>query len=77
MINARAAPAPENLQQRLQRAIADVQFDSEQWLKASGGAPEQVQRVVLAMAPQHAVPSSASALELARRLTQDPVYQLK
>ena len=80
MINApavRPAPAPENLQQRLQRAIADVQFDSEQWLKASGGAPEQVQRVVLAMAPQHAVPSSASALELARRLTQDPVYQLK
>lgn len=80
MMNApavRAAPASENLQQRLQRAIADVQFDSEQWFKASGGAPEQVQRVVLAMTPQHAVPPGSSALELARRLTQDPVYQLK
>jgi hypothetical protein len=36
-----------------------------------------VQRLALAMAPQHAVPEGATRMELIRRLTQDPVYQLK
>ena len=72
-----AVPPLNLMRQRLQRALAEVQFDSERWLRQAGTDAAQVQRVVLAMAPQHALPAGASGMELIRRLTQDPVYQLK
>ncbi len=76
------APAPAAnpvaaMQQRLQRALSEVHFDSERWSQQVGHEPAQMQRLVLAMVPQHAVPETATRMELIRRLTQDPVYQLK
>ena len=65
------------MRQRLMRAMAEVQFDSQRWLLQAGGEPAHVQRLVLAIAPQHPLPASASGIEMIRRLTQDPVYQLK
>lgn len=72
-------PAPANNPQaewrlRLQRALGEIHFDSERWLQAAGSEP---QRQVLAMAPQHVVPEGLRGIDLARRLTQDPVFQLK
>ncbi len=72
-----AANPVANMQQRLQRALAEIHFDSERWSQQVGGEAAQMQRLVLAMAPQHAVSAGASRMELIRRLTQDPVYQLK
>ena len=73
---AAAGPAAD-MRQRLLRAMAEVQFDSEHWLQQAGGDAERVQRVVLAMAPQHPLPAGTSGMDVIRRLTQDPVYQLK
>ncbi|HTE16611.1 MAG TPA: DUF1800 domain-containing protein, partial [Burkholderiales bacterium] len=73
---ANAAPGAE-MRSRLQRALAEIHFDSERWLQQSGGDATQVQRLVLAMAPQHALPPGVSGMEMVRRLAQDPVYQLK
>jgi uncharacterized protein (DUF1800 family) len=78
-----AVPPPPNpnpvaaMQQRLQRAYGELHFDSERWSQQAGSEPAQVQRLVLAMAPQHTLPETATRMELIRRLTQDPVYQLK
>jgi uncharacterized protein (DUF1800 family) len=66
-------PAAE-WRQRLQRALGEIHFDSERWLQATGSEPH---RQVLAMAPQSVVPENLRAIDVARRLTQDPVYQLK
>ena len=71
-----AAPVVE-MRRRLQSALAEIRFDSERWLQQSGGDATQVQRLVLAMALQHALPPDASGIEMVRRLAQDPVYQLK
>ena len=83
MMIAAPPPPPVNpnpvaaMQQRLQRAYGEVHFDSERWMQQAGSEPAQVQRLALAMAPQQAVPEGATRMELIRRLTQDPVYQLK
>ena len=69
-------PANE-MRQRLLRAMAEVQFDSQRWLQQAGGESARVQRLVLAAAPQHPLPPGSSGMDLIRRLTQDPVYQLK
>ena len=70
--------APINaMRQRLMRAMAEIQFDSQGWLQRAGNEPAQLQRVVLAMAPQHALPATTTGIDAIRRLTQDPVYQLK
>ncbi len=63
--------------QRLQRAFGEIHFDSARWLLQSGGDTAQVQRLMLAMAPQHALPPDVKGIDMVRRLTQDPVYQLK
>ena len=73
---ASAAPLVQ-MRQRLQRAMSDMSFDSQRWLREAGGDAAQVPRLMLAMAPQHALPPGASGMEAIRRLTQDPVYQLK
>ena len=84
MVMAAEAPPPPNkggpanaMRQRLLRAMAEVQFDSQRWLQQAGGESAQVQRLVLATAPQHPLPAGATGIDVIRRLTQDPVYQLK
>ncbi len=73
---ASAGPAAD-MRQRLLRAMAEVQFDSERWWQQAGGDAQSVQRAVLAMAPQHPLPAGSSDMDVIRCLTQDPVYQLK
>ena len=78
LLNAAVQGAPVNaMRQRLARAMAEIQFDSKAWFQQAGGDTPQVQRLVLAMAPQHPLPEGVSGVEALRRLTQDPVYQLK
>jgi uncharacterized protein (DUF1800 family) len=69
--------AANEMRQRLLRAMAEVQFDSERWLQQAGSDAAPVQRLLLALAPQQAVPPGMTGMDLIRRLTQDPVYQLK
>ncbi len=68
---------PNEVRLRLQRALSQAYFDSERWLQQAGSDPAQVQRQVLAMAPHHPLPPGATGIDAIRRLTQDPVYQLK
>lgn len=78
MVNQAVQGVPVNaMRQRLLKAMAEIQFDSQTWLQSAGHEPAQLQRVVLAMAPQHPLPAGASGIDAIRRLTQDPVYQLK
>ena len=74
---AKGGGAANEMRQRLLRAMAEVRFDSQRWLQQAGGEPAQVQRLVLAMAPQHPLPPGATGMDMIRRLTQDPVYQVK
>ena len=65
------------MRQRLSRAMSEIHFDSQQWWQQAGNAAAPVQRMVLAAAPQHPLPGDVTGLDAIRRLTQDPVYQLK
>ena len=60
------------------RAVLDVRFDSTTWLGAVGsGSQGNVERLLLAAAPVNPIPADARGADLIRRVTQDPVYQLK
>jgi uncharacterized protein (DUF1800 family) len=64
--------------QRYLRAMEQIRFESGRWLGQLGGAgAEDVQRVVLAVAPVTGPAQNAQGAELIRRYAMDPVYQLK
>ena len=64
--------------QRFTRGMAEVYFDAERWLRYNGGADAgTLARLVLAAPAHNALSPEAAGLELVRRLTQDPSYQLK
>ena len=70
--------AVDNGRERLDRAMAQIRFDSTRW--SSQWQPvgiDSVQRIVLAAAPSAPIPANASGVQMARLLTQDAVYQLK
>ena len=74
----RAAPAkgPQEQARRLmERGLAGYRVDWEKWTGRS--AAEGADRLVLAIAPASPVPAEVTGLERVRRLTADPVYQLK
>jgi uncharacterized protein (DUF1800 family) len=70
--------AAAEARQRFMRGMAEISFDSDRWLRESvrtdSGA---VARLVLAAPPHNAMPGDATGMELIRRMTQDPAYQLK
>jgi uncharacterized protein (DUF1800 family) len=69
---------PENMRERLVRAMTDIRFDAPHWFgqfNASDG--ETLQRSVLAARPASPLPVGVQGLPALRLLTQDPVYQLK
>jgi hypothetical protein len=75
---ANAAPLPNApLQNRLARAVADVHFDSESWLKPFAARDPAMTKVVLATEPAATTVSSAQGVERLRELVLDPAYQLK
>ncbi len=72
-----AAPAkgPQEQARRLmERGLGAYRVDWEKWVGSSGDAAD---RLVLAIAPAHPVPTETTGLERVRRLAADPVYQLK
>jgi len=63
---------------RLAQALAGIRFDSRAWFASLDDASSPgVVRLVLALPPVVADPSGPADLELLRRLSQDPVYQLR
>ncbi len=69
--------------ERLMRAALDIRFSGGEWLRQFEGEPKSValpdrlQQVLLPVAPASANLVDAQGVELIRRLTADPVYQLK
>ena len=65
--------------ERFMRAALDIRFSGAEWLRQFGGeAPESgMQRVLLAIPPASSEPAHGKGVELIRRITSDPAYQLK
>lgn len=72
-----APNAAAEMRQRLQRAFGQIHFETERWMAQCGAEGAQLQRCILAAAPQHALPAGTQGIDSVRRLVQDPVYQLK
>jgi len=66
----------ERLRRQLERGLAAYRLDWEKWQHAAPEASD-VERLLLAFAPAYPMPGDVSAVERARRLASDPVYQLK
>ena len=65
--------------ERFMRAALDIRFSDAEWLRQFGtSAPDaEMQRVLLAIPPSSGEYSQASGVDLIRRMTADPAYQLK
>jgi len=68
-----------NGRERFMRAALDIRFSGADWLRKFGGeAPEAgMRRVLLALAPASGEPADGKGVDLIRRITADPAYQLK
>jgi uncharacterized protein (DUF1800 family) len=77
-MNMKGIGALDDGRERAARALAEVRFNSKQWLAEmvprDGGG---LQRVILAAAPARPVSAEVEGLKAVRLLTQDAVYQLK
>jgi uncharacterized protein (DUF1800 family) len=62
---------------RYLNALSQIRFDGSGWLAQVNGEGAGAQRILLATAPVSPLPQGAQGMDLIRRLTQDPVYQLK
>ena len=67
------APARE----RFTRALSDIYFDSERWMKSFPPGDTALTRVVLATEPASATGNAAQGVQRLRELVLDPAYQLK
>ena len=67
------APARE----RFTRALSDIYFDSERWMKSFPPGDPALTRVVLATEPASATGNAAQGVQRLRELVLDPAYQLK
>jgi len=71
------APDPEKpMQGRMMRAMLDIRFSANEWLKPFDGREAALQTVLLPMPPANP-PPAAQGIELVRAFVADPVYQLK
>ncbi len=62
---------------RFARAVMDIHFDSERWLKQFKPGDAALMKVVLAAEPASTVATAAQGVERLRELVLDPSYQLK
>lgn len=67
------APARE----RFARALTDIYFDSERWMKQFSPGDPALSRVVLATEPASMPANNAQGVQRLRELVLDPAYQLK
>ena len=69
----------EEGRERFIRALYEIQFDPQRWLKQFQGAVSQADltRALLAREPVSPVPADVPAREAVRRIALDPAYQLK
>ena len=74
---------PGEGRERFMRAALDIRFSGGEWVRqfdrAGGGvAPGgRIQEVLLAVPPASQIPDDSRGVDLVRRLTADPAYQLK
>jgi uncharacterized protein (DUF1800 family) len=64
------------MQRQMERQMGGLRWDLERWCKAHDGTA-QLQRLVLAAAPQQPGSANARLADQVRRWVQDPAYQLK
>ncbi len=73
--------APGEGRARFMRAALDIRFSGGEWLRQFEGAQSppnaRLQQVLLALPPASPALAEAHGVELVRRLTADPAYQLK
>ncbi|MBL8511005.1 MAG: DUF1800 domain-containing protein [Betaproteobacteria bacterium] len=62
-------------QRQMARMLAAMRWDAQQWLSRFEGTPQELERLVLAMAPSE--PVTAKSVEGLRQWVMDPIYQLK
>ena len=74
-----AAPLPADApaRERFTRALSDIYFDSERWMKSFPPGDPALTRVVLATEPASATGNAAQGVQRLRELVLDPAYQLK
>ena len=85
MVDAPAVKGAANpARERMMRASLDIRFSGGEWLRqfdspgqGAQGAANRLQLVLLAAPPASSGSSEARDLELVRRITADPAYQLK
>jgi uncharacterized protein (DUF1800 family) len=65
--------------ERFMRAALDIRFSGAEWLRQFGGEASEtgMQRVLLALPPSSGERAEAKGVDLIRRITADPAYQLK
>ena len=75
--NVAGAPAGTEARERFARAVADIHFDSERWLRQFPAGDPALTKVVLAAVPATVVATTAQGIDRLRELVLDPAYQLK
>jgi hypothetical protein len=72
------ARLPEG-RERFLRAALDIRFSGGDWLRqfGEGDARPALQRVLLALPPASGEAMAGQGVDLLRRITADPAYQLK
>lgn len=74
---------PGEGRERFMRAALDIRFSGGEWVRqfdraGAQHAPEgRMQKVLLAVPPASDIPADSRGVDLVRRLTADPAYQLK
>jgi hypothetical protein len=65
--------------ERFMRAALDIRFSGSEWLRqfGDGDARPGMQHVLLALPPASGESLSGQGVDLIRRITADPAYQLK
>jgi hypothetical protein len=68
--------------ERMERGASNIRFDAARWLaqlpgKTDAERAKRAQRLLLPVAPQHAIDFSADAPTVVRSLVLDAAYQLK
>ncbi|MBL8519297.1 MAG: DUF1800 domain-containing protein [Betaproteobacteria bacterium] len=70
------------MQRQMERQMGGIRWNLDRWAERTAGSgtsagAQQMTRLVLALAPQEALPGQGKPADWARQLVHDPAYQLK